>query len=109
VLGVPAWRGGGTSVSVKQKPLHVRHDLQSCAETNHRWCDPTITIEVEGFTDIYRLARHMEHGQVEFCAIGRSMLRALDRWHPGIVDSLKAQMGPARADDSWKQTDEGEA
>jgi hypothetical protein len=92
-------------MSVKQKASSCTAHNPHCAEDNHHWDDLTVTIEVEGFTDIYRLARHMEYGQVEFCAIGRSMLRALDRWKPGIVDALKAQMGPARADDLWKQSD----
>lgn len=84
-------------MSVTRKPLRVRHFCEhQVVPEKHDWCDPIITLVVEGHHDIYRLARHLETGQVEFCAIGRGMLKALDRFQPGLVRALTAQMGPAR-------------
>lgn len=36
-----------------------------------------LTIEVRGVSDVYRTGRHLELGQVEFVAQGRSVLRRL--------------------------------
>jgi hypothetical protein len=45
----------------------------------NRHGEPTLTITVEGIQDVYRFAHHLEHGQVEFCAIGRRVKRGLLR------------------------------
>lgn len=42
--------------------------------------DPVLVIEARGIHDVYRLAHHMEHGQVEFVAIGRKVKRGLRRY-----------------------------
>ena len=41
--------------------------------------DPTMTITVVGVHDVYRLAHHLETGQVEFGRLGRLMIGALKR------------------------------
>jgi hypothetical protein len=58
--------------------------------------DPRLTITVEGITDVYRLARHLELGQSEFAALGRRILRSMDDQAPGSVRYLTTRMGPAR-------------
>ena len=58
--------------------------------------DPRLVITVEGLHDVYRLARHLETGQVEFAALGRRILRSLDEQDPGVVRHLTARMGTSR-------------
>jgi hypothetical protein len=41
--------------------------------------DPVLTITAVGTHDVYRLAHHMQQGQVEFCRIGTNAKRALKR------------------------------
>lgn len=41
--------------------------------------DPLVTITAEGIHDVYRLAHHLETGQVEFAAMGRKIKRGLRR------------------------------
>jgi hypothetical protein len=57
--------------------------------------DPRLTIVVEGPDDVYRLARHLEAGQVEFARLGRAILRSMDEQHPGSVRALTTQLGPS--------------
>lgn len=57
--------------------------------------DPRLTLVVEGTSDVYRLARHLEQGQVEFARLGRRILRSMDDQEPGIVAALTRTMGPA--------------
>jgi hypothetical protein len=56
---------------------------------------PRLVITVEGVVDVYRLARHLEHGQVEFAAMGRRILESMDDQAPGVVRHLTERMGPA--------------
>jgi len=42
-----------------------------------------LTVKASSPGDIYRLARHLEHGQVEFARLGRNAL-----------SSLRRQLGP---------------
>lgn len=70
----------------------------------NQWDEPILTIDLEGHHDIYRLARALERAQVEFAVLGRKMLAALDRQHPGLVDALTRQMGPSEPGrNMWKQ------
>lgn len=55
---------------------------------------PRLTIVVEGIDDVYRIARHLETGQVEFGRMGRAILRSMDDQAPGSVAYLTARMGP---------------
>jgi hypothetical protein len=57
--------------------------------------DPKLTLVVEGTSDVYRLARLLERGQVEFHVLALRILRGMDRQEPGIVHSLQSSMGPA--------------
>lgn len=41
--------------------------------------DPVLTVVATGTHDVYRLAHHLQHGQVELCAIGGRALRGLWR------------------------------
>lgn len=41
--------------------------------------DPKVTITVEGWSDVYRLADGLTTLQVEFCAVGRKILRSTKR------------------------------
>jgi hypothetical protein len=41
--------------------------------------DPHLEIHAVGIHDVYRLAHHLESGQVEFAAIGRKIKRGLRR------------------------------
>jgi hypothetical protein len=41
--------------------------------------DPKVTITLEGWSDVYRFADRMTELQVEFCAEGRKILRAVKR------------------------------
>lgn len=59
--------------------------------------EPTLVITVDGLADVYRLARHLETGQVAFSALGRRILHSMDRQAPGSVSYLTKRMGPARA------------
>ena len=59
--------------------------------------DPRLVIEVEGISDVYRLARHLQTGQVEFATLGRRILEGMDRQAPGSVHYLTDRMGPAWA------------
>ncbi|MBS3928022.1 MAG: hypothetical protein KGZ65_06120 [Sphingomonadales bacterium] len=45
--------------------------------TQNEFGEPVLTIKIVGVTDVYRFARLMEHGQVEFCHKGRLTLRSL--------------------------------
>ena len=47
--------------------------------TRDRWGNPVLVIRVEGTHDIYRLARHLERGQVEFYKLAGRILRSLRR------------------------------
>ena len=58
---------------------------------------PTLHITVEGLDDVYRLARHLETGQVDLHELGRRILHSMDRQAPGSVSYLTKRMGPARA------------
>lgn len=59
--------------------------------------DPKLTIVVQGAHDVYRLARHLELGQVEFGRLGRAILRSMDQQQPGVVADMQRAMGPAPA------------
>lgn len=41
--------------------------------------DPVLIIEAKGVHDVYRLAHHMQHGQVEFAKIGYRVVAGLKR------------------------------
>lgn len=41
--------------------------------------DPRVTITLEGWSDVYRFADRMTELQVEFCAEGNRILRAVKR------------------------------
>lgn len=41
--------------------------------------DPRVTITIEGSHDLYRLAHHLECGQVEFYAVGSAIKRRMRR------------------------------
>lgn len=58
--------------------------------------DPRLVLVVEGPDDVYRLARHLELGQVEFARLARRILRSMDEQAPGVVRQMTAKMGPAR-------------
>lgn len=47
--------------------------------TTNVYGDPVLTITVEGTHDVYRLALHLERGQVEFAKQGRNVLTKLRR------------------------------
>lgn len=57
--------------------------------------DPRLVITVEHLDDVYRLARHLETGQVEFAEMGRRILRSMDDQAPGVVRHMTERMGPA--------------
>lgn len=57
--------------------------------------DPRLVITVEGSSDVYRIARLLESGQVEFQRLARAILRSMDQQAPGSVASLTHAMGPA--------------
>lgn len=73
----------------------IRKRLQHRADP-HFGYDPKLTITVEGLDDVYRLARHLELGQVEFAALGRRILRSMDDQAPGVVRHLTTRMGPSK-------------
>lgn len=64
--------------------------------TKNEHGEPTVTITLTGFSDIYRFAHHMEHGQVEFGEAGRGIIRRLRRRvPPGNWNSWMRQLhGP---------------
>lgn len=72
-----------------RKRLHRRWD-------DYLGYDPKLVIVVEGTDDVYRLARHLELGQVEFAALGRRILRSMDDQAPGVVRKLTTRMGPSK-------------
>lgn len=47
--------------------------------TTNEFGDPTVTITLTGYHEIYRFAHHMETGQVEFARAGNSIIRRLRR------------------------------
>lgn len=47
----------------------------------NKWGDAIMTIEVQGWYDIYRFARNLEEDQVEFADIG---MTAIQRMHKDI-------------------------
>ena len=47
--------------------------------TTDEFGDPTVTITLTGYHEIYRFAHHMETGQVEFARAGNSIIRRLRR------------------------------
>lgn len=57
---------------------------------------PRLVIVVEGLDDVYRLARHLELGQVEFSRMGQRILTSMDAQAPGVVHALQERMGPAK-------------
>lgn len=59
-------------MSVESKRLHWRDNSESGFSD-----DPILTITAEGIHDVYRLADHLERGQVEFAAMGRKIKRGL--------------------------------
>lgn len=79
--------------------MSVRHRLSHPREqrpgSDNGKLYPRLVIEAQGIDDVYRLARHMEIGQVEFAEIGYRTLKGLDRKYPGIVRKQGARMGPA--------------
>lgn len=56
---------------------------------------PRLVITVEGRHDVYRLARNLETGQVQFAALGRRILRSMDEQEPGTVRRMTERLGPA--------------
>lgn len=73
----------------------IRKRLQRRVDPVLGGYDPRLVIVVEGLDDVYRLARHLEQGQVEFAALGRRILRSMDDQAPGSVRYLTTRMGPA--------------
>jgi hypothetical protein len=73
----------------------IRKRLQKRVD-QHFGYDPKLVIVAEGLDDVYRLARHLETGQVEFAAMGRRILRSMDDQAPGVVRHLTTRMGPAK-------------
>jgi len=59
--------------------------------------DPRLVIEVEGISDVYRLARHLQTGQAEFAELGSRIIEGMDRQAKGSVHYLTESMGPAWA------------
>lgn len=53
--------------------------IESSRVTWNEHGDPKVTITLEGWSDVYRFAHNLTQDQVEFCAIGRKILRALKR------------------------------
>lgn len=47
--------------------------------SENEYGDPKLVVTVTGTIDVYRFARFLEHGQVEFARIGRSSLRSLGK------------------------------
>lgn len=47
--------------------------------TTNKFGEPTVTITLTGYHEIYRFAEHMEHGQVEFADAGNTIIRKLRR------------------------------
>lgn len=47
--------------------------------TTDEFGDPTVTITLTGYHEIYRFAHHMESGQVEFARAGNTIIRRLRR------------------------------
>jgi hypothetical protein len=74
----------------------IRKRLQKRTDEVLGGYQPRLVITVEGLDDVYRLARHLEQGQVEFSAMGRRILTGMDRHAPGVVHYLQERMGPAR-------------
>lgn len=74
----------------------IRKRLQKRVDEVLGGYDPKLTIVVEGISDVYRLARHLETGQVEFAELGRRILRSMDDQAPGSVRYLTTRMGPAK-------------
>lgn len=73
----------------------IRKRLQKRTDP-HFGYDPKLTIVVEGITDVYRLVRHLETGQVEFCDLGRRILRSMDDQAPGVVRHMTTRLGPSK-------------
>ena len=54
--------------------------------TTDEFGDPTVTITLTGYHEIYRFAHHMEKGQVEFARAGNKIIHRLrfrlttDQW-----------------------------
>lgn len=47
--------------------------------TRTEWGEPTVTITLVGYHEVYRFAHHMESGQVEFGRAGNHIIRRLRR------------------------------
>lgn len=75
--------------------MAVRKRLQRRIDPVLGGYDPRLVIVVEGLSDVYRLARHLETGQVDFAQVGRRILRSMDDQAPGSVRHLTERMGPA--------------
>jgi hypothetical protein len=60
--------------------------------------DPVLTIQAVGIDDVYRLAHHMEQGQIEFCRIGNKAKAGLKRklGQQGYASLLNKFHGAAR-------------
>lgn len=52
-------------------------DLSNVTTNKHG--EPTVTITLTGYHEIYRFAHHMETGQVEFGLAGNKIIRRLRR------------------------------
>jgi hypothetical protein len=74
----------------------IKHRLRSIDKHDGFGAYPHLVIEVDGIDDVYRIARHLEIGQVEFSYMGWKILRGLDRRWPGIIRRLVERMGPSR-------------
>lgn len=73
----------------------IRKRLTKRTDTALGGYDPKLVITVENLDDVYRLARHLEHGQVQFAELGRRILRSMDDQAPGVVRAMTERMGPA--------------
>jgi hypothetical protein len=73
----------------------IRKRLQRRIDDATGGYQPRLVITVEGLDDVYRLARHLETGQVEFGRLGRRILRSMDDQAPGVVRHMTERMGPS--------------
>jgi hypothetical protein len=50
--------------------------------------EPTVTLTVQGWSDVFRLTYNLIHAQVEFCAHGTSIFKALRRKNRDLLERV---------------------